>query len=194
MTETYYEELLIKDKKLLKNTLEQYTFIDCHFLNCTFEECKIIRCRFINCKFSACTIISLSAEYTEVKNAVFNRCNLIGVHWIHLRPAGKYAHPIEKIENCCIKYNTFIEMSLVKFDFSGSILQESIFEQCNLMESHFENCRLDGTQFYKCDLRKADFRNAIGYGIDISSNKIQQALFSYPEVIRLLDSLEIKID
>lgn len=85
-------------------------------------------------------------------------------------------------------------MTFIKFDFSGNSIQESVFEQCNLTESNFQGCRLEKTQFYKCDIRTADFRNAAGYMIDITSNNLTNARFSYPDVIHLLDSLQIKID
>lgn len=74
------------------------------------------------------------------------------------------------------------------------MIQESIFEECDLQESNFRNCRLEATQFFRCDVRKADFREAKGYVIDIPSNKLRQAKFSFPEVVSLLDSLEIKIE
>lgn len=85
-------------------------------------------------------------------------------------------------------------MNLKKFDFSGNIIQESLFEECDLKESNFKNCRLEETQIHNSDIRKADFRDSRGYIIDIPSNKLKQAKFSYPDVVSLLDSLEIEID
>ncbi|MFR4453288.1 MAG: pentapeptide repeat-containing protein [Ruminococcus sp.] len=63
-----------------------------------------------------------------------------------------------------------------------------------MAESSFRNCRLERTQFDGCDIRKADFRESCGYLIDITSNKIKNAKFSYPEVVRLLDALDIQIE
>ncbi len=194
MQETYFEEKMITDQKLQKYTAERCKFIDCEFRNCSFEECSITGCTFVNCKFTNCTIISLTSRYSEVKNAVFQKCNLIGVHWNDLLPSGKYAHSIEQFENCQIKYNTFSEMNFIRFHFSGNSIQESVFEQCNLSESNFLNCRLDGTQIFESDLRKADFRGATGYLIDITSSKMKEARFSFPEAINLLNSLGVKID
>lgn len=195
MQEIYYEEQLIKNKKFENITKEYCKFIDCNFENCSFEDCKIIGCAFVNCKFYNCNIISLTSQHSEVKNAVFQKCNLIGIHcWKELLPVGKYGHSIDKLDNCYMKYNSFIEMAFRKFDFSGNILQECMFEECDLQESNFQDCRLEATRIFRCDIRKADFRNAIGYVIDIPSNKMKQAKFSYPEVTTLLNSLEIKID
>lgn len=195
MPENYYEEQIIKDQKYQNITKEQSKFIDCTFENCSFEDCTITGCVFVNCKFYKCSIISLTSKHSEMKNASFHKCNLIGIHcWNELLPAGKFAHSIEKLESCCLKYNSFIEMPFRKFDFSGNIIQESAFEECDLQESNFRDCRLEATQFFRCDIRKADFRDAKGYVIDIPSNKLKQARFSFPEVTSLLASLEIKID
>lgn len=195
MQENYWEEQVIKDKKYQDVTMEQYKFTDCTFENCSFEDCRVMNCIFVNCRFYNCNIISLSSKYSEVKNAAFRKCNLIGIHcWNELLPVGKYAHAIDKLEGCYLKYNSFLEMPFRKFDFSGNIIQESMFEECDLQESSFRDCRLEATQFFRCDIRKADFREAKGYVIDIPSNKLKQAKFSFPEVTSLLTSLEIKID
>ncbi len=195
MPENYYEEQVIKDQKYQDITKEQSKFWDCTFENCSFEDCTIIGCVFANCRFYKCNIISLTSKHSEVKNAIFQQCNFIGIHcWNELLPVGKYAHSIEKLERCYMKYNSFIEMPFRKFDFSGNAIQESSFEKCDLQESNFRGCQLDATQFFRCDIRKADFREAKGYAIDIPSNKIKQAKFSFPEVTSLLSSLEIEID
>ncbi len=195
MQENYYEEQVIKGQKYQNLTKEQSKFIDCTFENCSFEDCTILGCVFVNCKFYKCNIISLTSKHSEVKNVIFQQCNLIGIHcWNELMPIGKYAHAIEKLESCYMKYNSFIEIPFRKFDFSSNVIHESAFEECDLQESNFRNCRLEATQFFKCDIRKADFREAKGYVIDIPSNKMKQAKFSFPEVTSLLASLEIKID
>lgn len=104
-----------------------------------------------------------------------------------------------RFENCTVisleaKYSEIKNGDFRKADFSDNIIQESMFDGCDLQESNFQNCRLEKTQFTRCDIRKSDFRNSSGYVIDIASNKLKQAKFSYPEVVRLLNSLEIQID
>jgi hypothetical protein len=44
------------------------------------------------------------------------------------------------------------------------------------------------------DLRKANFRGAVNYSINPLTNKLLKAKFSRPEVMTLLDHLEILID
>ena len=62
------------------------------------------------------------------------------------------------------------------------------------MESSFSECKLDKTQVSDCDIRNADFRGAVGYQIDIVTNRLKGARFSFPEVVSLLNGLGIKIE
>lgn len=76
-----------------------------------------------------------------------------------------------------------------------TICQENLlFIKKQLLDSDFKNYRLEGTQFFKCNLQKADFRDAKGYVIDIHNNQMKAARFSFPDVIRLLETLNIKIE
>ena len=93
-----------------------------------------------------------------------------------------------------LKYAAFAQMKLSRFDFSGCELLECLFDGCQLAEAKFKNCRLSGTQFTGCNLQKADFRGAAGYSIDLATNRLKAARFSFPEVVRLLDGLGIQID
>ena len=194
MEKRYIEGRIFAEKNFQQTVIENYEFADCDFENCKFEECKIIGCIFKSCRFDNCTVITLNSQHSEVKNVSLKNCNLIGVHWEELLPSGRYAYAMERMEKCYLKYNSFVDMSFVKFDFSGNFIQESRFENCNLAESSFRNCRLERTQFDGCDIRNADFRESCGYLIDITSNKIKNAKFSYPEVVRLLDALDIQIE
>lgn len=194
MDERYYENHKFENIKMDGELLENYEFIECEFENCIFEECVIQNCMFIGCRFSNCNIISIRAEYSQMKYSEFAKCNLIGINWHDLLPAGRIIEPVQKLTDCFLKYNSFINMSFMKFKFCGNVIQDSTFDECNIRESNFKGCRLEATQFSKCDMRKADFREAIGYLIDIYSNKMKEAKFSFPEVVNLLSGLGIKID
>lgn len=159
-----------------------------------FLNMKLDRCTFSGCRFTRCNIVSLSATCTQVRYAEFDSCNLIGIHWNELLPAGRIKNPISKLSNSFLKYNSFIHMSLARFQFAGNHLEHSMFEECNLKDSSFEKSLLNTTQFTNRDLRGADFREATGYQIDINTNKLKGAKFSFPEVINLLSGLEINID
>ncbi|WP_304341660.1 pentapeptide repeat-containing protein [Metaclostridioides mangenotii] len=64
----------------------------------------------------------------------------------------------------------------------------------NLIESCFNKCKLEDTEFSKCDMQRTDFRESRGYQIEIISNKMKNAKFSFPEVVNLLGGLGMKFD
>ena len=80
------------------------------------------------------------------------------------------------------------------FKFASSQFQECFFEECSLKGCNFKDINFASTQFNRCNLSKADFRGAYGYNIDINSNILKKAKFSFPEVTSLLSSLDIIID
>lgn len=194
MSTNYHEAESFNSLALNSASLKNHKFIDCSFEGCTFENCKIGSSSFVSCSFNNCTIINPESHFSEIKNSTFEGCNLIGVVWGELCSAEKFATPIGTFKNCCLKYNTFYDMNLIKFNFSGNIIQDSLFEKCNLKESNFRYCRLDKTTFLQCNLTKADFREAMGYVVDIKTNLMKNARFSFPEVTSLLNTLDIKID
>lgn len=194
MKSEYFEELKFKEEKLIQEIIEDCEFVDCDFENCTFEECSVVRCKFTDCRFFNCNIISLRSKDSEIKRLEFTKCNLIGVHWHNLLASDSISGPVELLKNCYLKYNSFVKINFRKFDFSGNAIQESVFEECNLMDSSFSECKLEKTQVTDCDIRNADFRGAMGYQIDIATNRLKGARFSFPEVVSLLNGLGIKIE
>ena len=63
-----------------------------------------------------------------------------------------------------------------------------------LAGASFYGVRLGGTRFTRCDLQKADLRTAEEYAIDLETNKLKGARFSFPDVVRLLDGTGIVIE
>lgn len=188
------EGLVFKEQEYVEDSLKDLTFIDCDFENCRFENLKLVNCRFVSCKFDECDLISLKSLHSEFKNCTLEKCNLININFSELSPSGKHAHAIEKMQNSFLKYNSFFEMNLVKFDFSSNTILETNFDECSLEQANFNGVNLEATQFMRCDLKKADFRNSRGYLIDLDTNNVKQAKFSFPEVVNLLASLDIIID
>lgn len=194
MQNKYFEGEEFENISLAEEVFDRCEFIDCKFVNCSFEDCKVVYCNFSECKFIKCNIIGLGSEYSEVKFIEFDDCILVGINWSSLLPLGRFSKPIQRIVNCKLKYNTFSKMSFRKFCFSDSSITGSMFAECNLIESNFRKCDLSETEFFRCDISKADFRDSTGYRIDIMSNKMKGARFSYPEAINLLYSLGVKIE
>ena len=104
---------------------------------------------------------------------------------------GAFPDPIHTLKECSLKYNTFTEMNFNRFDFSdGNEIVGSMFAKCEMQLANFKGVELHETEFYQCDLRKADFRDATGYKVDILGSRLKDAKFSLPEAVNLLGRFE----
>ena len=168
-------------------------FSDCVFADCTFEDCKLDHSVLTECQFLRCTVTNLKTTMSRAKFTDFENCTLNNIDWMSLQGDGAFADPIESLRDCRLKYNTFTEMNLTKFKFAGSVIQRSMFAKCNLVSADFEKCDLLDTEFFQCDMRKANFKEASGYKVDIFGCKLQDAKFSLPEAVSLLGDLRIKL-
>ena len=68
------------------------------------------------------------------------------------------------------------------------------FRQANLKDANFSQTDLSKSLFMHTDLTNADFTQSLNYKIDPAYNKLKNAKFSFPEVIALLDNLDIEIN
>lgn len=96
-----------------------------------------------------------------------------------------------------LKYNPMLfnithlltsDLSKKKIEIVGSM-----FAKCEMQMVNFMGTELHETEFYQCDLRKADFRDATGYKVDILGSRLKDAKFSLPEAVNLLADLKIKL-
>lgn len=192
--ETLWEQETFRQLNLVGQELCGVEFADCIFENCAFEQCSVQQCRWTDCQFINCEISNIKAEQTNMVDSIFTNCRLMGINWNEWILGKSYLVPVRKFENCQLKYHQFVEMSFRKFDFSHTGITGSMFADCNLSGASFLGCTLDNTEFFRCDLTEADFRDAVGYIIDIETNRLKEARFSFPEVVNLLNGLGIVID
>jgi uncharacterized protein YjbI with pentapeptide repeats len=88
----------------------------------------------------------------------------------------------------------FSDLDLKGTQFLECHVRNTHFTQTNLSEAVFTGSDLQGSLFHNSDLRKANFQGAQNYSINPLTNKLLKAKFSKPEVMTLLDHLEILID
>ena len=79
-------------------------------------------------------------------------------------------------------------------EFDDSVLAGATFSDCDVSGGSFRGCELEDAEFLRCNLTGADFREAAGYVIDLESCQLKKARFSFPEVVSLLQALDIVID
>ena len=136
----------------------------------------------------------LRSVSSSVQSLDFEDCCLQEIEWAPLLSNGAFPDPIHTLKDCSLKYNTFTEMNFNRFDFSnGNEIVGSMFAKCEMQLASFKGTELHETEFYQCDLRKADFRDATGYKVDILGSRMKDARFSLPEAVNLLADLKIKL-
>ena len=185
---------VFENRRFIDETFVEYEVSDCLFQDCVWESCTLTKCVLTGCRFVGCTIVSPQFEHSRVRQLEFDGCNLVGVRWHEAVTPGRAARPLRQVRGSLLKYNLFLDLPLVRFRFDGNAFPHTTFDGCDLRESGFVGCDLRQTQFFRSDLRRADFRSAEGYEIDLFTNKLAQARFSFPEAIRLLGSLDIRLD
>ena len=154
-------------------------FTGLSFAGEAFESCDFADCVFVDCSFSKCEL-----DHTTLQE----------IEWASLLSNGAFPDPIHTLKDCSLKYNTFTEMNFNRFDFSnGNEIVGSMFAKCEMQLASFKGTELHETEFYQCDLRKADFRDATGYKVDILGSRMKDARFSLPEAVNLLADLKIKL-
>lgn len=189
-----YDNETLEGKALIDDFLDECQFEECTFINCTLINTKITRCKFVDCKFKNCKFSNVQSNYSTLLNTTFTGCSLQGINFEAWTTNAVFSTPIQEISDCVLRYCTFAEMKLSKMNYSSCSFCESLFVDCDLRESNFRSSKMAGTSFLRCDLQNADFRDANGYNIDIQSNKLKKAKFSFPDVVDLLNGLEIIIE
>lgn len=190
MENKHYKNLEINDE-----TYYDTRYIDCTFEDCKFERVKLETCELLDCEFINCTFINISSENSDLKSATILKSNIIGLNFSDFSSdLYSYASPIYKMNDSFIKYGMFIGTNLSKVDLKDNHFDECLFDDCNLVDAQFNNCEMRNTQITNSNLERADFRGAQDYYIDLKSNKLKDAYFTFPEVSNLLKSLDINID
>ena len=194
MIERYCEGERFADLSFTEEAFEDCDFTDCMFVDCSFTKCELDHTTLNECKFVRCEITGLRSTHSSVQSLDFEDCRLNEIEWAPLMSNGAFPDPIHTLKECSLKYNTFTEMNFNRFNFSdGNEIVGSMFAKCEMQLANFKGVELHETEFYQCDLRKADFRDATGYKVDILGSRLKDAKFSLPEAVNLLADLKIKL-
>ena len=95
--------------------------------------------------------------------------------------------------SCNLNYASFYQVNLKNTDFSESTIQEADFTEANLAGSVFNNCDLQNAVFDRTNLMGANLATASNYLINPTNNVVKNARFSYPGMVGLLASFNVKI-
>jgi fluoroquinolone resistance protein len=186
--QSYYREshkLLTVNAEIISNKeFEECIFEKINLTGCTFSRCKFINCKFIECMFSA-----IKPTDSMFNDAEFTDSKIIGFDWTMVKSVyGLSFH------NSQINYSNFRFLKLQKLKLINCIAKEVDFTEADLSEGDFTGTDFEGSRFFKTNLSKANFKLAKNYFIDIKTNILKKAVFSYPEAMNLLQTLDIIVE
>lgn len=186
--EATYEDKIFKSldlsgKSLKKSIFNNVFFESCHFIESNWEQAHFIGCRFKNCNLSlvnlrGCRLQQIAFEESKIVGLDFFKCDKL----LHL-----------SFNTCILQTCNFTDLKLKGTSFAGSKIREVYFTNTDLSEANFTDADLIGTLFHQCNLTKSDFRSAKNYMIDLQTNIVRKAQFSFPEAMNLLKYLDISI-
>lgn len=184
----YYQKVL-SNITLTKKSIKDKEFEECRFIKLHLTDCKIEKCKFINCSFEDCILSAIKPFNSIFFEVEFKECKVIGCDWTLSAKVDSLS-----FSNSQISYSNFRFLKLTKLKLINCIAKEADFTETDLSEGDFTGTDFEGARFLKTNLTRANFRKAINYLIDIKSNTITKAQFSYPEAINLLKCMDITVE
>lgn len=184
-----FNQLTLEDTRI-----ENIEFQNCQFKQCKFHGVTFSKVVFTECDFESCDL-SLSkfpgCKFSEVS---FKHSKLVGINWTELYwPLIKLTSPLYFYESN-LSHSSFFGLSLADLILEGCKAHDVDFREANLNHASFVGTDLYNSLFTHSNLKHADFTDATNYSIDIQNNTITKAIFSFPDVIALLNHLDIKIN
>ncbi|KTC81760.1 Pentapeptide repeats (8 copies) [Legionella brunensis] len=187
--EETFSQLILEETRVDHIEFQSCQFKECKFLGVTFSKVKFIDCDFESCdlslsKFPGC-------KFSEVS---FKHSKLAGINWTELSwPLVKLTSPLYFYESN-LSHSSFFGLTLDDLIMEGCKVHNVDFREANLNYASFVGTDLQNSLFMHTNLKHADFTNSTNYGIDTQCNTVTKAKFLFPDVIALLNHLDIKIN
>ena len=184
----YYQKVF-SDITLSKGSIKDMEFEECRFVKLHLTDFKIERCKFISCSFENCILSALKPYNSTFYEVEFKESKVIGCDWTLAKKVDSLS-----FSDSQISYSSFRFLKLPKLKLINCQAKEADFTEADLREGDFTLTDFQGAIFHKTNLSKTNFIKAVNYLVDIKSNNISKAKFSFPEAINLLKSLDITVE
>ena len=173
---------------LAGDVLKNKEFEECRFEKMSLTDCQLNQCKFINCTFDNSILSAIKPVNSSFSEIKFMDSKVIGFDWTLAKRVDSLS-----FTNSQINYSNFRFLKLQKLKLINCIAKEADFTEADLKDSDFSGTDFEGARFFKTNLKGSNFKKAKNYFIDIKTNTITKAQFSFPEAINLLKSLAITI-
>jgi fluoroquinolone resistance protein len=182
--EQRFEQIIAKEKPLVKGEYEQCVFRNCDFNFSDWRGFKFIDCQFIDCNLS---MANLSAAVMNVVH--FQGCKLLGIQWFQ---CDKLSF-IVSFKECQLANGSFYKTILKKARFENCDLTEVDFAEADCREVIFDCVNLSGAVFDNTNLSKANFTTAYNFNINPNRNRVKGAIFEVSNLSGLLSEYKLDI-
>jgi fluoroquinolone resistance protein len=167
-------------------TTEETVFRHCKFIDCRFSACSFVDCAFDKCLFDRCDLSLLGVAHTSFRETYFLSSKAIGINWTQsANPAGIH------FKDCVINYSVFFGMALTRMKMVHCVAHEVNFADANLTGAILRETDFQNSLFSNTNLTGADLQGAENYAIHPNHNTLKKTIFSLPEAISLLSTLDI---
>lgn len=192
-TGSRHSEVVFRDAVLGGSTLASCEFEECRFAGCDLSESEVRACRFADCTFERCDLSLIRLPQSVFSACRFEDSKIIGVNWTEARwPETRLWAPVG-FARCVMDHSTFLGLDLKEVRIVDCTAHDVDFREADLTKADFAGTDLSGSLFANTNLTGADLRSARDYRIDPRENVLKGARFSLPEVISLLDGLDIDL-
>lgn len=189
-----YCHQIFTDLTLENERIERIEFQSCQFKRCKFVEVGFSHVTFSDCDFEQCDLSLSKFPSCTFSEVSFKESKLVGINWTQLHwPLVRLSSPLY-FHSSNISHSTFYDLELPNLLIEECKAHEVDFREAKLNHASFTGTDLQGSLFTHTDLQHACFNHAMNYDIDLQTNQIKNAQFSFPEVIGLLNHLEIVIN
>lgn len=155
-------------------------------------EADLRGCSFVACRFEACDLTMAAMNDVSVRGSTFEACRLLGVDVGAWRNDGLGIEAA--FRDCDLDHLRVRKVDLRACRFAGGHARRSEWAGVDLREVSFDGVELSGARFVRCDLRGADLRQASGFRIDPSENRVEEMRIALPEALALLGALGLDVD
>ncbi|OHV08397.1 pentapeptide repeat-containing protein [Kushneria phosphatilytica] len=188
-----YDDIAFEGEKVDDQTLEASRFDNCSFKNCDFSHATFRNCRFTDCSFDNSNLSVTQFPCTLLQGVAFNLCKMMGIDWPRMRCPSIQIPGVLSFEECVLDDSSFFGLYLAETTMISCRIHRVDFSEANCEQIDFSGSDLEDTIFNRTRLRGANFIDATHYSINILENDIKNARFSLPEAVALLDGLDIEL-
>ena len=168
-------------------------FEQCNFTDCNFTEASFVKCRFVDCTFTLCNLSVMKVAQCQFSAVVFDECKLVGIDWTRATWPRLALATALQFTKCILNDSSFFGLSLDEIMMEECKAHEVDFRGGSFCRANFAHTDFTNCLFNKTNLSGANFAEAVNYDIDIFNNKIDKAIFSRHEALRLLSGLDIEL-